>query len=204
MPQDKIPLLLVSFVPILVVSIFALVAAATDFWRYRIYNLLTFPLMGAGLLYHTLVGFYLGTPGESFLSSFLGLLFGLGILIAPFMMGGMGGGDVKLMGAVGAWLGVVLTFYVFIVSALAAGVCAVIMVVISRNFRETWVNFQVIVYRVAALGQFLGSEDSLESRVSPKDRKFRLIPFGVMLFLGLIVISVGLWFGALPSVLKTQ
>src|SRR6476659_7129766 len=93
-------------VPTLVVLIAAIVAALTDVVKFKVYNFLTVPLMIAGLVYH---GF---TGGPSALvGSALGLLLGGGLLMIFFLMGGMGGGDVKLMAAIGAWLGIVMTLY---------------------------------------------------------------------------------------------
>src|SRR5690349_21201929 len=103
-----------------IVSAGVLVAAATDVWRFKVHNLLTLPLMLAGLLYHAYVDGWAGLG-----ASFLGAVFGFGVLFLFYVMGGMGGGDVKLMAAIGAWLGAPLTFLVFIVSSIAAGFYAV-------------------------------------------------------------------------------
>ena len=47
-------------VPIVLVLVAALIAAVTDVWKFKVYNLLTFPLLASGLLYHAIYG---GTPG---------------------------------------------------------------------------------------------------------------------------------------------
>ena len=51
------------------------------------------------------------------------------ILILPWMMHGMGAGDVKLMMAIGVWLGPVLTLASFCVGAVAGGIIATVMIV---------------------------------------------------------------------------
>jgi len=53
-----------------------------------------------------------------------GLLVGLACLLGPFLLGGMGGGDVKLMAAVGTCLGVRGAVYAVVDTALAGGVLA--------------------------------------------------------------------------------
>src|SRR5207248_19483 len=96
-------------VAITVVLTASAVAAVTDVWKFKVYNALTLPLVLSGLLYHAVVGGWAGLLG-----SLLGCLFGFAILFAFFLMGGMGAGDVKLMAAIGAWLGVPATFAVFL------------------------------------------------------------------------------------------
>src|SRR5579864_2426128 len=138
-------------VPFTVVSIFVVLSAVTDFWKFKVYNLLTIPLLFSGLIYHGVVG-----GSDEFTRSLAGALFGLGIMIVPYVMGGMGAGDVKLMTAVGAWLGFSLTYQVFIASSIAAGLYAVVLICMSKKVCDTWVNFQILWHRVTVLGRHLG------------------------------------------------
>lgn len=78
-----------------------LIALVIDMRIFKIPNLLTYPAMAAALTLHTVLN---GASGLLF--SLLGLVAGLGIFFLPFSLGLMGAGDVKLMGAVGAALGV--------------------------------------------------------------------------------------------------
>src|SRR5258708_16922072 len=98
-----------------VVVLATFVAGATDMMRFKVHNLLTYPLLVSGLIYHAAVG---GPQG--FAASALGASLGFGFLFVFYLMGGMGGGDVKLLAAIGAWMGLQGTFYLFIVSSLAA------------------------------------------------------------------------------------
>ncbi len=68
-------------------------------WR-RIPNGLTGVACLVGLL---LNAWLFGVPGC--VRSGLGMVVAGGFLLVPFALGGIGGGDVKMMGAVGAWLG---------------------------------------------------------------------------------------------------
>ena len=45
-------------------------------------------------------------------------LAGLGLLIVPFALGALGGGNLKLLAAVGAWVGPLAVFQVFLVEAV--------------------------------------------------------------------------------------
>ena len=165
-------------VPVIVVLVAALVAAATDIWKFKVYNVLTLPLLVSGLLYHAF--------RAELADSLLGVLFGFAALIVLYIIGGMGAGDVKLMAAVGAWLGMPLTFYVFIASSLAAGVYSIGLVVWTGQVGETAVNLQILWLRLASVGRYLGSDDKVESEVRRSDRRKRIIPFAAMVAIGLV------------------
>jgi prepilin peptidase CpaA len=169
--------------PIAVVLIAALVTTVTDLWKFKIYNALTVPLLLSGLAYHGVVG---GVSGFGW--SLAGALFGFAVLLVFYVMGGMGAGDVKLMAAVGAWLGLPWTFYVFIASSLAAGVYSVILLVVGRNLVETWENFQILWLRVTILGRHLGTGHLIEAEVNRPDRRRRLVPFAAMMMVGLMAL----------------
>jgi prepilin peptidase CpaA len=172
-------------VPIVVALAAALIAAVTDVWKFKVYNALTLPLLATGILYHGVHG-HLG-------DSLVGVLFGFGALIALHVVGGMGAGDVKLMAALGAWLGMPLTFYVFIASSLAAGVYAVLLMVATGKVFETMVNLRILWLRLACIGRYLGADDQVEREVNRSDRRRRIIPFAAMVAIG--IVSTLLWFG---------
>jgi prepilin peptidase CpaA len=94
-----------------------LLAAIYDHRSQRIPNLLTYPTMVIGLAYHCL------TSGlDGLLLSAGGLALGIGIFILPYLMGGMGAGDAKLMGAVGSILGPRGVFIAFLFTSLVGGI----------------------------------------------------------------------------------
>jgi prepilin peptidase CpaA len=175
-------------IPIIIVVAAALIAAVTDVWKFKVHNALTLPLLLSGLIYHGVVEGASGLAG-----SVLGALFGFGALIGLYLLGGMGGGDVKLMAALGAWLGMPLTFFVFVASVVAAGVYAVVLVVAYGRVRETWINFLIICHRLAAIGRHLGAEDRIESELNRADRRQRFVPFAAMVAVGLIATLVWIW-----------
>ena len=172
-------------VPVIVVLTAALVAAVTDVWKFKVYNALTLPLLAAGLLYH-------GIRFE-IADSLLGILFGFAALVPLYIIGGMGAGDVKLMAALGAWLGMPLTFYVFIASSLAAGVYAVVLMMVTGKVGETLLNLRVLWMRLASIGRYLGADDQVEKEVHRTDRRRRIIPFAAMVLIG--IIGTLLWLG---------
>ena len=80
-------------------------AAVMDLRRGTVYNWLTYPAIVIGLALGALEGAAAGDVGDGLANHLLGFGFGFGVLLVAYLMGGMGGGDVKLMGAVGAMLG---------------------------------------------------------------------------------------------------
>jgi prepilin peptidase CpaA len=102
----------------------AAVAVCTDMrWR-RIPNGLTVPALIAGIIFN--VWAHGATDGSSV--ALKGLAVGLVLLLPLFMLGGMGGGDVKLIACIGAWVGPLRILSIVSYGAMiCAGVCLVIM-----------------------------------------------------------------------------
>lgn len=98
-----------------------LVAGATDWHRGKVYNWLTYPAILGGLIYWTVAG--LVGAEQGFVASLIGLLAGLVPFTAIYLSGGLGGGDVKLMAAVGAisasWACVLSTTVYALLAAVA-------------------------------------------------------------------------------------
>jgi prepilin peptidase CpaA len=176
-------------IPVAVIGTGVLVAAVTDLWNFKVHNLLTMPLLASGLLYHAMVA---GLSGLGM--SLLGAVFGFLVLFTFYLMGGIGGGDVKLMAAIGAWLGLPLTFYVFIGSSLAAGAYAVVLIVAHGQWNRTWLNIRIAWYRVRAVGRRLGGEDRVEAEVQGSERRKNCIPFAAMTAIGMFGTLVWLFF----------
>ncbi len=89
------------------------VALFTDLTRGKVYNWCTLPAIGLGLLINYVAGATEGAQGtasatvlgEPLIGALYGLALALGIFGLAFLMGMLGGGDVKLMCAVGALKG---------------------------------------------------------------------------------------------------
>jgi prepilin peptidase CpaA len=181
----------VQSVPIIVVLTATLVTAVTDLWRFKIYNIVTLPLLLSGMAYHFAVA---GRGGLA--ASVLGAVFGFSALLIFYVMGGMGAGDVKLMAAIGAWLGLPLVFHVFIAASLAAGLYSVILLVAGKSVVETWTNFQILWIRLLILGRHLGTGQRIETAVQQRDRRLRVIPFAAMLMVGTVALLI--WYRIHP------
>ncbi|HBR05569.1 MAG TPA: prepilin peptidase [Desulfovibrio sp.] len=113
------------------------VAVVTDLWARKIPNLLTLPAMLAGLAWH---GLTRGLDGLAFAAA--GLALGLAVMLVPYLMRVMGGGDVKLMAAVGAWLGAGDTFTAFLFTCLAGGLYSLFMLLRHGLLRRILVDLR--------------------------------------------------------------
>jgi prepilin peptidase CpaA len=100
----------------------SLIACVSDLRSRRIPNVLTFGAAIAGLVVHTAVE---GASGA--LTAGGGWLTGLILFLPFFALGGMGGGDVKLLAALGAWLGAYDTLYLALYSGVAGGALALVV-----------------------------------------------------------------------------
>lgn len=122
------------FLHFLLVSLLVF-CVATDAIKQKIPNLLTMPAIIIALFYY---GITQGVSGVIF--SLGGLACGMGLFLVIYILGGMGAGDVKLMGAVGSILGWKATLSAFVCTALAGGLYAIIILLIypryGREFLE--------------------------------------------------------------------
>src|SRR5580704_11402545 len=110
-------------------------------WRTRkIPNWLTVPGLVAGLCMHFIINGWRGA-----VTSFEGAGLALLILLPLVLVRGLGAGDWKLMGAVGAMLGPLAFLAFLLVSALVAGAMAVVTVIWTKQFRTTARNMFVLV-----------------------------------------------------------
>lgn len=122
-----------------VLGIVLVIAAVTDIRRGKIHNMLTYPAIAIGLIGHTLVGGleYQGERQLGLIGSACGFAAGFGPMLAVWLAGGIGGGDAKLMGAVGALAGwrfaLAAMFFGFAIAALMA----VVVMVRRRIVRRT-------------------------------------------------------------------
>lgn len=102
--------------PLLFASAFLFLCCATDTFLGEIPNPLNLSLIMSSLLYHGLAS---GASGVG--TTLLGLLLGGALLMIPYLLGGMGGGDVKALAALGALLGPAAIFQIFLFTGLIGG-----------------------------------------------------------------------------------
>ena len=154
----------------------SLAIAGADLRTRRIPNYLTLGGAAAGMGYQ--LGYH-GWPGLA--DSLAGLILGLALLLFPYWKGGMGGGDVKALAAMGAWLGVKRTFFLFIYMGLSGGL--IILVVLWRRGLLRTMARQGWVFLVNLL--LCAPQGGLPVAGTPKRQT---IPYGTALALGMTLL----------------
>jgi len=107
------------------------IAVITDLKSRKIPNWLILTGLIASFGYHAYTG---GTDGILF--ALKGFAVGMVLLIIPFIMGGMGAGDVKLLGVVGAFKGSLFVFYSFLLMAIWGGLIAGMILIKERRLKQ--------------------------------------------------------------------
>ena len=119
--------------PVSTIAVVGLVVLATvqDLRRRRISNALTFGAAAVALVLHGVTD---GWPGVLLAVSGWGV--GFALFFPLFVLGGMGAADVKLLAAVGAWLGPAGALWTGLYGAVAGGVLA-LFVSMARGYAGT-------------------------------------------------------------------
>ena len=79
---------------------------------------------------------------DGFFFSLKGIAVGIGVLLIPYLLGGMGAGDAKLMGAVGGFLGAKGVFGAFLLTAAIGGIYALLTIFFfSSHFKSYFKGF---------------------------------------------------------------
>lgn len=188
---------LLAYIAIVAVCV---AASVTDLRTGRIPNKLTASAMVAGLLFWLIAGLVTGRGlvgvedaiSGTVSASFLGLLCGLIPFAILVMMGGLGGGDMKLMGALGAWSAhwrIVLdtTIYALLVGALIA----IVLMVRHGRVKLTLIRLFGIA---ASRGKVVSPDD---------DASMPKVPFAVAVLAGIALAGAEhmLWFWPWPPLL---
>jgi len=116
-----------------------LVACIYDVSASRIPNVLTFTTATLAILFHAF------TPdGAGLGPAMLGVAVGLAVFFPLFALGAMGAGDVKLMAAIGGWIGVTSILYVALYASVAGGVLALIVALRQQYLRQALRNVRML------------------------------------------------------------
>ena len=166
------------------------IAMIGDLQYLRIPNWLTYPLCLSGLLFH---GWMSGVSG--IVLSLEGLGLGFALLFVPFAIGAFGAGDVKLLAAIGAWIGPERVFAVVFFSLIAMFIYSLVVLARTGRMRASWVALGFAWRNMVALAEECTSNDS-DAIVEESDwlpskncgqTTTSAIPFSVMIAVGLVV-----------------
>ena len=162
----------------------AVIAGWTDWRSRRIPNWLTVPTLLLGIAANSLA---LGWSGAK--ESLLGAGLGLGLLLPFVLVRSLGGGDWKLIGALGAFLGPPRLIAVLVVTIFVAGAMAIVLVVWKRRVGLTLRNLGRMLAALFTL-HLPGPEVSLDNPESLK------VPFGVAVAVAVVLYTVRQVWGA--------
>ena len=164
--------------PRIATIVIALIACVTDVRSHRISNVLTFGAAAGAL------GFGLANGGFAGLGwAVAGWAVGAALFFPLFALGGLGAGDVKLLAALGAWLGPGLAVWVALWAAVAGGPLAV-AAALSRGYaRRAFSNLWGLLTYWSVVGLRPHPGLTLESASTSTPR----LPYALPIAAGLMV-----------------
>ena len=166
----------------------SLAAAVIDLRSQRIPNLLTIPLFLTGLVQAGLWG-----GGFAVLDSFVAACALMLPYVLLFVFAGGGAGDAKLMGGIGAWLGLMK-------GALALGAVCVAGILLAFAFARSRGRLEPLIQRLRLMGRLLAVRLWLRRLPSPIDAPATSVadsrdkmPYGAAIGAGVLLASTS-WF----------
>lgn len=174
-----------QYIPMLIALAICVTAAVTDVRSLKIYNWLTLPALGLGLIWQ-----FSNYGLSGLMNGFAAVAIAFLVLMIPFMIGAMGAGDLKLMSALGAWVGPSFASQIVLIACLLTGAASVIVLVRRGGLREAWLNMRIAWFRMMTIKHHLVVDQPEELRAMKVDgdRKGDLIPFSIMLLLAILLV----------------
>jgi len=189
-----IPPDMLVYVPLLAALV---VAAVTDLRERRIFNWLTFGLALAGL-FQSFAGSYLPealAPAFTVSAgmSVAGLCVGFALTFILFAIGGLGGGDVKLLAAVGAWVGPVPVLFIFAAEAVIGMLIVLGQATTQGKLRALFKNSAMVAVNMANVNH-LGVEHVVSTGQACRSID-RPLPYAVPVLLATLMLFGLRWWG---------
>ncbi|HHX75715.1 MAG TPA: peptidase A24 [Firmicutes bacterium] len=159
--------------------VFVFVCLYTDLKSRKIYNKIVLAgFVSAWVLHLVSQGIAAGTK-----YTFYGFFTGVALLLVPYLVGGMGAGDVKMLGVIGAFAGSGRVVQIMLASALAGGVIALVTILKEggggRRMKNLLLSFYCFLF-TRRKEHLAGLEDG--------NRPGKTLPYGVILALGVVII----------------
>ncbi|MCX5779945.1 MAG: prepilin peptidase [Firmicutes bacterium] len=159
--------------PDFVLALGLVICLITDLKERRIYNVVLLPLLIFGLSYNLFTGGFTGL-----MQSILGTITGLGILIIPFALGGIGAGDVKLLAVIGAVKGPLFVVYSALGMGLAGGIIALLILTYQGSVINTLKSFFRGIWLMLITGFKVIKFDF--------DNEKTMLPYGLAIAIGVV------------------
>ncbi len=162
------------------------VAAVTDIRSRRIPNWLTFAMLLSGIA-QSFTPAGMVSPG----ASMLGFAVGFALPFVLFAMGALGGGDVKLLAALGAWFGPQAALNLFVIAAVAGAVMVLIQAGIQGRTKMLLRNSAMVAINVVHVNE-VGLEHTKQTGQSSKSID-RPLPYAVPVLIAMSILLVSSW-----------
>lgn len=180
--------------PVVAICVGMVAAAVIDWWKFKVPNKLTYPLIVSGWLLGLAVsfGWIAGYQGESggFGPAFVGTFLGLALILPVYVIGGMGAGDCKMTMGFGSWVGAFFGYdpgmwiivMAFCVGVIVGGVIGVVMIALRGNYRQNANHVREILTDFVS-GNGLGD---IADRANKRRPRWHRLPYGVPLCIGFL------------------
>jgi len=178
-----------------ILIILLLTAAFFDVKEKKIPNLLTFPVMLAGLISNIIISSLNGV-----VFSFAGFFLGLAIFFVPFALGYMGAGDVKLMAAIGALMGWRFTVLSSLFSAIAGAIVVFGYLIYKKKLFSYFKKYFVAMARMLLNIIYFSDKNIIGNKIKKfafsdeiesKENEKMYVPYGLSIALGTLFVLVG-------------
>jgi prepilin peptidase CpaA len=178
--------------PVQAICVGMLAAAIIDWWKFKVPNKLTFPIIISGWVLGLLNNFELVPGGGQggIGAAVVGTLVGCALLIPMYAIGGMGAGDVKITMGFCSWIGAYygmpeafyIIFWAFCLGSIAGGVIALGMIAVRGKYGQNLQNVREI------LGDFAQSSSVVEvhDKANKRRPRWHRLPYGVPLCIGFV------------------
>lgn len=148
------------------------IAVYTDWCEHKIYNRLLVPAFLIAILLHTFQGGFSGLT-----TSLMGASVGFVLLLLPYLMGGMGAGDVKLLAVIGAFGGASFVFTSFLYSAVIGGLISTFL--LARR--------KALGFTLKQLLLLISMPGKLQNVRTANDARREKFPYGIAIALGTLL-----------------
>jgi len=169
-------------------------SAVIDWWKFKVPNWLTFPIVISGWIMGLLHNFGVQLGGDAGAggigASLAGTFLGFALLLPMYAIGGMGAGDVKMTMGFGSWAGAFfgldgglcqwVILYAFCAGALCGGVIALVMMAIRRQFNQNLEHTRAILMDLVTTGSIA----MIAQKANQRRPRWPRLPYGVPLGIG--------------------
>jgi prepilin peptidase CpaA len=188
--------------PIIFICAAMLASAIIDWWKFKVPNVLTMPVIVLGWMFglmhnfgwHIVPGDGVGGIGAALAGTAMGSL-----LLLAYIIGGMGAGDVKMCMGFGAWIGAFygivpgepetaqgqalwIILYAQFAGILVGGVIGMVMILLRMEFKKNVEHARSIVMDAVTTG----SIGKMAERANERRPRWHRLPYGVPMCIGFL------------------